>query len=206
MPADATFNRLHDVIQTVTNFQSGYPYEDYHLYEFHLDKDGIRVTNDEVAYQEHKFFMKNRQKNEEKMRKNMLENPKMEKFIKAQLNNLKTIIRKPVGLKIDNYLDSYGSIAYTYDFGDNWNLMIELEHIVEDYSYGYPTLLDGAGTAPPKDVGGLPGYEEFLNAYHDQSNPDHQSTKQWAESQRYREYDPNHINRMLKYIKYKKNA
>jgi hypothetical protein len=33
MPAGATFKRLHDVIQTVTNFQSGYPSGDYHLYE-----------------------------------------------------------------------------------------------------------------------------------------------------------------------------
>ena len=36
MPADATFNRLHDVIQTVTNFQSGYPSDGYHLFRFDL--------------------------------------------------------------------------------------------------------------------------------------------------------------------------
>ncbi len=45
MPAGATFNRLHDVIQTVTNFQSGYPSGDYHLYEFDLREENIRVTN-----------------------------------------------------------------------------------------------------------------------------------------------------------------
>ena len=60
MPADATFNRLHDVIQTVTNFQGGYPSEGYHLYKFDLAQENIRVTNDEEAYQEHKHFMKNR--------------------------------------------------------------------------------------------------------------------------------------------------
>ncbi|WP_286162931.1 hypothetical protein [Bacillus sp. es.034] len=32
MPAGATYRRLHDVIQNVTNFQSGYPSEGYHLY------------------------------------------------------------------------------------------------------------------------------------------------------------------------------
>ncbi len=60
MPAGATFNRLHDVIQTVTNFQSGYPKGDYHLYEFDLKEEDIRVTNDEEAYQEHLHFKKNR--------------------------------------------------------------------------------------------------------------------------------------------------
>ena len=56
MPAGATFNRLHDVIQTVTNFQSGYPDGDYNLYEFDLQEENIRVTNDEEAYQ-HPFFL-----------------------------------------------------------------------------------------------------------------------------------------------------
>ena len=31
IPAGATFNRLHDIIQNVTNFKSGYPYESCHL-------------------------------------------------------------------------------------------------------------------------------------------------------------------------------
>ncbi len=53
MPAGATFNRLHDVIQNVFNFKSGYPYEPYHLFEFDLSADNIRVTNDEEAYQQH---------------------------------------------------------------------------------------------------------------------------------------------------------
>lgn len=36
LPAGATFNRLNDVIQNVTNFQSGYPNYPYHLFEFDL--------------------------------------------------------------------------------------------------------------------------------------------------------------------------
>lgn len=47
MPAGATFNRLHDVIQAVTNFLSGYPSGDYHLYEFDLEEENMRVTIDE---------------------------------------------------------------------------------------------------------------------------------------------------------------
>jgi len=66
-------------------------------------------------------------------------------------------------------------------------------------------LIDGAETAPPEDVGGLPGYEEFLERYQNQNHPEHEDTKKWAEEQRYREYDKDFINRILKSIKYKKN-
>lgn len=55
----------------------------------------------------------------------------------------------------------------TYDFGDDWNFTITLEDIVDDYYFGFATLLDGAGTAPAEDVGGLNGFYEFLEAYKD---------------------------------------
>ncbi|MFO7814122.1 MAG: hypothetical protein R6V14_00010, partial [Halanaerobiales bacterium] len=67
MPADATFNRLNDIIHTVTNFKSGYPHEDYHLYEFDLSEDNIKVTNDEEAYEEHKYFKNNTQEMKDKI-------------------------------------------------------------------------------------------------------------------------------------------
>lgn len=70
MHADATFNRLHGVVQTVTNFQSDYSHEAYHLFEFDLDKENMIVTNNEEVYEEHKYFMKNRQEVEGKMREN----------------------------------------------------------------------------------------------------------------------------------------
>lgn len=203
MPADATFNRLHDVIQNVTNFKSGYPYEDYHLYEFDLANDNIRVTNDDEAYEEHKHFVKNRTEVENRIKESIASDPEIAKFQEIYLKGLETVIRKPVGIKIDTYIESYDEIRYTYDFGDDWKIVIRLEQIIEDYNYGYPTLIDGAETAPPEDVGGLPGYEEFLQTYHDEDHPDHQSTKSWAGEQVYREYDANNVNRMLKYIKYK---
>ncbi|WP_218012832.1 plasmid pRiA4b ORF-3 family protein [Virgibacillus ndiopensis] len=44
MPTDATFKKLHDVIQTVTNFRGGYPSDFYHFYDFDLSAENIRVT------------------------------------------------------------------------------------------------------------------------------------------------------------------
>lgn len=201
MPAGATYNRLHDVIQNVTNFQGGYPSNGYHLYEFELPKENRSVTNNEEAYLDHKYYKENKALFEERL----LSTPAdMLAFEKAYQEQLHVEVRKPTGLKIDDYLETYKQITYNYDFGDGWRLTVLLEDIVEDYYFGFPTLLDGAETAPPEDVGGLHGYYAFLEAYRDKEHPENNDARKWAESLRFREYDPQKINRILKSIKYKK--
>ncbi|MDN3451733.1 plasmid pRiA4b ORF-3 family protein [Planococcus sp. APC 3906] len=201
MPAGATFNMLHDIIQQVTNFQSGYPYDAYHLFEFDLAKDNIRVTNDEEAYLEHQHFKKNWKEFAERL-KNM--EPKYKKYEEAHQARLSQTVRKPSGIKIDEFLEKHGELLYRYDFGDGWQFRITLESIVEDYYFGYPTLLDGAETAPPEDVGGIPGFYEFLKIYRDPKHPEHKEMKVWGDSQSFKEYDPERINRRLKNRPYKK--
>jgi hypothetical protein len=116
---------------------------------------------------------------------------------------IRSIIRKPTDLKIDDYIEKYKIIEYNYDFGDNWQFLIKLKDIVDDY-FGYPTLLDGAETTPPEDVGGLPGFYEFLKVYRDQNHSDHKDVVAWAKEQYFREYDPEWINQNIKNLSYKK--
>ncbi|MFP4539180.1 MAG: plasmid pRiA4b ORF-3 family protein [Dichotomicrobium sp.] len=70
--------------------------------------------------------------------------------------------------------------AYTYDFGDNWQHTVTIEAIgPADPAVDYPRFLDGARRAPPEDVGGIPGFEEFLDVM---SKPRHRERKrlvQW---------------------------
>ena len=201
MPAGATYNRLHDVIQCVTNFQSGYPHGSYHLYEFDLKKDKRIVTDNEEAYLEHQHYLKNRKYYEERleaMPEDLLQ------FEKSYQERLKIQVRKPTGLKIDDYLEKYKEVTYLYDFGDNWTFNIRLEDTVTDYHFGYPTLLDGAETAPLEDVGGLHGYYEFLEAYRNPEHPEHGEKMQWVNGWNYQEYDPQRINSRLRRIEYKK--
>jgi len=196
MPAAATFNRLHEVIQTVTNFQ-----RDYHFFRFDLTEENKAVTDDEEAYLEHQHYKKNKAKYEKRMKATP---SKMLSFEQRHQERLKIDVRKPATLKIDHYLEEYKEIHYTYDFGDNWCFTITLEQIVDDYPFGYPTLLDGAESAPPEDAGGIEGFYEFLAIYRDETHPEHEEMKQWAKSQRFREYDPNWINRFFKFMNYKK--
>src|SRR5699024_1762691 len=201
MPADATYKRLHDIIQNVTNFLGGYPSNGYHLYEFDLDEENRIVTDDEEVYDEDKHYKQNKAMFEERL-KTMA--PEMLEFEKQSQDRLKIDVRKPSGLKIDDYLEKYQIIQYNYDFSDDWYFTITLEEIIDDYYFGFPTLLDGEETAPPEDVGGIHGFYQFMEAYQNPKHPEHQRMKQWSESLYFREYDPEHINRRLKEIKYQK--
>ena len=113
-------------------------------------------------------------------------------------------VKQPSRIKIDQYLEEQGHFIYNYDFGDDWRILVELEEIVEDYYFGYPTLLDGEGIAPPEDVGGPPGFEEFQLVYQDPTHPEYLSTYAWAEGQYYLPLNIVKINEGLKYVQYKK--
>lgn len=183
IPADVTFKRLHDTIQ----FSMGW--QDYHLYEFNFPQENLRITNDEESYEEFKFYSakyKNKKPSHEEDPHGMI----------ARI--MKTTIRKPQAVKIDKYLEKYKAFEYVYDFGDYWRHHIELEKMIDDYEFGYPQILEGVGACPPEDVGGLGGYEEFLAAWNDPKHPEHESMRQWGESQCYREFDMNFRNYLLK--------
>lgn len=56
-----------------------------------------------------------------------------------------------------------GQLDYTYDMGDNWHHVIAIEAVRQGQpDIKYPRYIDGARRAPPEDVGGTPGFENFL--------------------------------------------
>jgi hypothetical protein len=80
--------------------------------------------------------------------------------------------------------------TYTYDFGDNWRHTVVVEEVgAADPMVDYPRFIDGARRAPPEDVGGLPGFEKFLDAMADPRHPEHDSVMTWYG----RPFDPTDI-------------
>ncbi len=80
------------------------------------------------------------------------------------------------------------TINYIYDFGDNWEHTIKIGKITDPIPGElYPRLSDVTGKCPPEDVGGYPGYYEFLDAMADPEHPDHEHLKQWYGEN----FDPN---------------
>lgn len=69
---------------------------------------------------------------------------------------------------------------YTYDFGDDWDHEIVVEKILEpEPGVHYPRCLTGRRACPPEDVGGLWGYQDFIEIMADPTHPDHESMMEW---------------------------
>jgi hypothetical protein len=82
------------------------------------------------------------------------------------------------------------TFSYTYDFGDNWQHSVVIEAVTPaDPALDYPRYIDGARRAPPEDVGGTPGFEEFLFAMARPRHPEHKRLITWYGGP----FDPNEI-------------
>jgi hypothetical protein len=83
---------------------------------------------------------------------------------------------------------------YVYDFGDNWQHRITVQEVRQgDADTEYPTFVAGARRAPPEDVGGTTGFEEFLEAVADPDHEEHERMLEWYG----RPYDPEDIDEHL---------
>jgi hypothetical protein len=69
---------------------------------------------------------------------------------------------------------------YEYDFGDGWLHEIAFEEFAKpEVNAKYPRCLDGARSGPPEDIGGIGGYEEYLEAIADPKHEQHEEMLEW---------------------------
>jgi len=80
---------------------------------------------------------------------------------------------------------------YEYDFGDGWehDVLFEGYPAVEPKSK-YPLCLEGARSCPPEDVGGVGGYEDFLEALANPKHECHEEFMEWGGNFDAEEFDP----------------
>ncbi len=97
--------------------------------------------------------------------------------------------------------DTTRKFKYEYDFGDSWHHRIEVKTVTNpNTEWFYPLCVAGARAAPPEDIGGVPGYCEFLSAIKDTKHEDHDSMLAWIGGAFDPEgFDLNTINRALRY-------
>lgn len=106
-------------------------------------------------------------------------------------------------IALSSALGGSKSFRYTYDFGDNWEHRIKVEKALPLHACPRaPLCLDGANACPPDDVGGPPGYIDFLEAISDPHHPEHEDMLDWCGGG----FDPvafdlDHVNKQFQRIK-----
>lgn len=71
--------------------------------------------------------------------------------------------------------------SYLYDFGDSWRHTVIVEEFgAFDSTPKHGSCIEGARARPPEDVGGVHGYERFLEIMSDKRDPEHVETKRWC--------------------------
>ena len=69
---------------------------------------------------------------------------------------------------------------YEYDLGDSWVHQVRVEEIKEPETNAFkPRCLAGERSCPPENVGGIPGYAEFLNVLADSDHPEYGTVIDW---------------------------
>jgi hypothetical protein len=90
------------------------------------------------------------------------------------------------------------SMVYQYDFGDDWRHEVVLEKImpVNDI-LKIPICLAGERRCPPEDVGGVYGYQEFLEVIFDPKHEQYEQFVRWAGGHFVDEFDVKSVNETL---------
>ena len=73
------------------------------------------------------------------------------------------------------------AFTYVYDLGDSWrhSVMIE-EFLVHDVVPQRASCIGGERARPPEDVGGVRGYETFLEIIGDRDHPEYAERLEWC--------------------------
>ena len=100
--------------------------------------------------------------------------------------------------------DTVKKLQYSYDFGDGWEHLIKVQKRLapEADRNTWPMCTGGANATPPEDVGGPPGYLDFVQAMRDPRHQQHQEVWQWWGGP----FDPeafsmNEVNRALRTLR-----
>ncbi len=75
---------------------------------------------------------------------------------------------------------------YEYDFGDSWEHEVLFEGVGwAERKKRYPLCLEGARACPPEDVGGVWGYQDFVDAITDPGHEQHPEFREWIGRRRF---------------------
>ena len=83
-----------------------------------------------------------------------------------------------LGGVLGEHVDAFG---YEYDFGDGWQHRVTVDKRLpaDPERNTWPMCIAGANACPPEDVGGPPGYIDFVQAILDPTHEEHLQVWRW---------------------------
>ncbi|MEI6580167.1 MAG: plasmid pRiA4b ORF-3 family protein [Eubacteriales bacterium] len=103
----------------------------------------------------------------------------------------------PFDTPLSKFVPEFSRILYSYDYGDGWLHYCEFEKTLDVNPSPYPVCTEGAGDAPPDDVGSEGGFADFLSSINDKKHPDHDEMTEWGKGQEFTRFDLDKINKKL---------
>jgi hypothetical protein len=101
-------------------------------------------------------------------------------------------------VRLREIADEGSQFVYEYDFGDGWEHVLDVEKVLEPGpGRGYPVCIEGQRATPPEDVGGIWGYEVYLEAMQDPDHPEHHDYLRWRGEFDPEAFDLREVNRAL---------
>lgn len=77
-------------------------------------------------------------------------------------------------------LSGQTTFSYLYDFGDGWDHRVKVEKkLPAGVCPHVPYCIEGASACPPEDIGGAPGYANFLEVMADPRHPEFEDMVEW---------------------------
>lgn len=109
----------------------------------------------------------------------------------GELDDLGYIVENEKKAYLNEFHLSIGDkFVYEYDFGDSWHHEILLEKILPfEREIRYPKCIAGKMACPPEDVGGVTGYEHFLQIIKNPKHEEHEDMLIWADGS----FDPKYF-------------
>lgn len=87
------------------------------------------------------------------------------------------------GIRVSDLVAELGPelrIGYEYDLGDGWRHDVVLEKVTEsEPGVSYPRCTAGKRACPPEDVGGVGGFEDYVDAITDPDHREHKAMLRW---------------------------
>ena len=178
-PAYAKFYQLHEAIQKT------FGWFDYHLHNF-------TFYENEVVSGKHRMYYG--------MKRQLVITDYQDSETQAYFEPEDQKLYTDRQLMLCDVFENRSSCVYSYDFGDDWEHVITVEHRKEKDGSTRFVLLEKEGERPPEDVGGEGGFEEFMRIINAPDNPEYDSMKLWAEGTCAKPETIEEINKKLRWL------